>query len=33
VLEEVARLQPDGVMRKPVGIEQIKAWLEVHLED
>ena len=33
LLAEVARLQPDGVMRKPVGIEQIKAWLDVHLED
>ena len=33
LLEEVALLQPDGVMRKPVGIDQIKAWLDVHLED
>ena len=33
LLEEVARLQPDGVLRKPVCIEQIKAWLDVHLED
>jgi DNA-binding response OmpR family regulator len=31
LLDEVAALRPDGVLRKPVGIEQIKGWLDAHL--
>jgi two-component system response regulator QseB len=31
VLDDVARLRPDGVLQKPHGIEQLKAWLEANL--
>jgi CheY-like chemotaxis protein len=32
LLEDVAALRPDGVLRKPADIEQIKGWLDAHLQ-